>query len=137
MTALILVVSCKSADTKGNSVTVRIRSMTDIKIQNPTAVVTLYGYDESMADGKASVISQKTVSLTKIPLDVTMELPKKPAAMIHPKPMNASYYLDFYCDANENNTNDKGDLSLDGEKGFPTVDINSDKAQIFFIKAMK
>ncbi|QIE60525.1 hypothetical protein G5B37_13405 [Rasiella rasia] len=133
--------SCKSSDTKDkeivdNSVTIRLRSLTDIKLQNPTAVVTLYGYDEAMADTKASVVARKTVSLTAVPLDVVMAIPKKPESMINPKPLKASYYLAFYCDANKNNIEDEGDLILDSSKGLNTVILDSKDTQVYFLKSM-
>lgn len=141
MTALLLVISCKSSDTKekveDNSVTIRIRSMSNLKIQNSQATIVLYGYDTSATDSKASVIARKTVSITKIPLDITMEIPKKPESMITPAPVTASYYLDIFCDSNENTLRDTGDLILDNEKGFPTVAIDKDETQVFFIKAIK
>lgn len=140
-TALIFVISCKSSKTKenvvDNSVTIRIRSMNNIKIQNSQASLVLYGYDTSMAGAKASVIALKTISITKIPMDVVMEIPKKPESMIRPKPINASYYLDIYCDGNENGLKDTGDLIIDGDKGLPTVAIDIDDPQVFFIKAIQ
>jgi hypothetical protein len=137
-TLLLGAVSCKSSDTKSdNSITLKIRSLTNLKIQSPEVVITLYGYDTTLEDGAATIISQKSVALTKIPLDVEMGIPKNTASLITPKPVIPGYYLEIYGDANKNNLRDKGDLTLDAENGFSTVVLDSPTPQVFFVKPIQ
>ena len=136
---LIVAGSCKSSAKKveaDNTVTIRLRSLTDIKIQSPSTIITLYGYDTSIADTKASVVAKKTVLVTEVPLDITIAIPKKPESMITPTPVAAAYYLDLYCDANKNNIRDTGDLIIDNSKGLPAVDVTNKEAQVFFLRQL-
>lgn len=72
-----------------------------------------------------------------MPYNFDLELPENPESIIKPKVSNienAEYYLSVYCDHNKNAKDDKGDIKIDFDKGFPKIDIKSKDIKTFYLK---
>ncbi len=122
---------------KESRISIQLMNEGEIQIENKHTTITLYGFDLRLADAQATIIIQKDIQLTKLPTTITLDLPDNPAALIKPQVSaeeNAQYYLAVYCDNNNNGRNDKGDLMINFDKNFPTVDIHSQETQVFYIK---
>lgn len=141
LVSMLFLYSCKTTkktpiDT--NTITLEIKSNSDLKINNATATIIIYGYDKLLADVSATIIVKKEIALSKIPASVTLKIPNNPENVISPKitsKENAMYYVSFYCDANTNNKEDKGDLVIDFNKKFPSILLDSDKKQPIYVRA--
>lgn len=119
------------------TINLKLRSDSTLKVKNSVATITLYGYDQLMADVGASIICQKKIDITQLPVYFDLELPVNPESLIKPKISareNAKYYLSFYCDNNNNGIHDKGDIKLNFDKGSSNVNLDSKETQVFFVK---
>ncbi len=125
-------------DESNNQIAIEIVSDHEIKLKNTEAVITIYGYDQLLADASASVITTKTIEIKEVPTVVNIAIPDNPSALIQPalsSKENAKYYLTFYCDSNQNKKDDEGDIKLDYDKmQIPDIDIESEGMQTIYIK---
>ncbi len=123
-----------STAAKKHRMTLKFDSHKPLNMKNAKAMVTIYGYDASLADVPATVIAEKQVDISNIPFSVTLDLPKKPESLIVPKitkSSNVKYYLSF-------KTHQKStvNIQLDQEAQEPNLDLsNLTKTQIFYLKA--
>ncbi len=142
---MLLVTACNSSKKKnsktianGNKVVLDFKSKTPLVANNTTATVIIYGHDLQLADAKATAIATKEIKWQKTPFRVIFELPETASSLIVPKlsaPENASFYVSFYCDDNNNGLTDAGDIKMDFETGATQkIDITTDAPQEFFIK---
>lgn len=120
----------KSVNNK-NIISVELRSASKDSLNNMPATVTIYGYDMLMADVDATVIAQKEIQVSSFPFQFNMEIPTNPELLIQPTisaKENAKYYLSI-----ANSNTNKYSIELDYNKGFPYVNLLSDKMQIFYV----
>lgn len=121
-----------------NTVQLKLLSESKLNFETSNILITIYGYDQFMADVEASIIYQKRTSITQLPYNFDLELPENPESLIKPKVSsieNAEYYLSVYCDNNKNGKDDQGDIKIDVDKGFPKINIKSKDIQTFYLKA--
>ncbi len=129
--------SCKSSKTEASgadkTVSVRIRSLENLKIQNPEATLTIYELGANSASNANGVIATKTVQITKFPLDVVFDLSDNTPKLSK----DGFYYITLSGDANGNGMEDRGDLKFKvNEAGITPLDMNSTAQQVLFIETI-
>ena len=147
MFSFVFFYSCKTTDRSLKSenksesterlISLTLLSLFDLEVSNAKTTITLFGYDKLMADAEATLICEKEIYISKLPCTVELELPTEPEALIYPKissKENVNYYLSVYGDLNTNGKQDKGDIKINFDQGFPNIDINSKDPQIIYIK---
>ncbi|ASK31729.1 hypothetical protein CEY12_17120 [Chryseobacterium sp. T16E-39] len=138
----LLLVSCNApkkeaiADKASNEKNVKIEfTGTDNVIpKNAKLKVSLYGLQSNMADVPASLITEKEYTQEKIPFTIDLPVPNNPESLIKPEVKKGDplkYYVTISWDSNGNGVEDKGDIVIDYDKKFPTIDINENVQQIF------
>lgn len=148
MACLLFINSCNTLRPNSDSTTIKkskIRNTIQIKLMSESKLnikasnvwITIYGYDQLMADVEASIIYQKKIRVSQLPYNFDLELPDNPESLIKPEVSsieNAEYYLSVYCDYNKNGKDDQCDIKIDFDKGFPKIDIKSKDIQTFYLK---
>jgi hypothetical protein len=107
--------------------------------KNTKVKVNLYGVPANMADVPASLITEKEYTEEKIPFTIDLPVPDNAESLIKPEVKKGDpvkYYVTINWDSNGNGTEDKGDIVIDYDKKFPTIDINEETQQIF-LKVLK
>ncbi|WP_261510973.1 hypothetical protein [Chryseobacterium paludis] len=107
--------------------------------KNAKLKVNLYGVPANLADVPASLITEKEYTQEKIPFTIELPVPNNPEGLIKPEVKKGDavkYYITINWDSNGNGVEDKGDIVIDYDKKFPTIDINEETQQIF-LKASK
>lgn len=102
--------------------------------KNAKLKVNLYGVPANMADVPASLIAEKEYTQEKIPFTIELPVPNNPEGLIKPEVKKGDpvkYYVTINWDSNGNGAEDKGDIVIDYDKKFPTIDINENIQQIF------
>lgn len=107
----------------------KFESKEKLTVTNTKAIITIYGFDSSLADVSATAIAKKEIEVSTIPFSVTINLPQNPESLIVPaikNKKNAKYYLSFET---------KGkNIQLEYSNQKSDLDIHTGKEQVFFIK---
>lgn len=121
-----IIVSCDKWE-NNNTLSLTLTSDQTFTIDNPEFEVTVFGYDERVADVPASIIAVKKVKCDQIPCKINIDLPKKAQELIKhtTEKGNDHYYLALEWDSNGDG---KSDIGIDHDRGF-NVDIYTNKVQ--------
>ncbi len=114
---------------KSKRLTLKFESKEKLTVTNTKAIITIYGFDSSLADASATAIAKKEIEVTAIPFSVTIDLPQNPENLIVPpikNKKNANYYLSL--EMKDQN------IQLDYSTQKSDIDIRTEKEQVFFIK---
>ncbi len=123
---ILVLNSCKTLDKsmpKENEIVLNIVGNSEKSVKNKSIEITVYGYDQLLADVSATVIMKKKITLDKLPYKTTLAIPKNPQDIIKPKLSfmeNANYYISIKSE---------DAISINHDKGFPKIDISSKEVQ--------
>ncbi len=123
-----------STGKKENRMTLTFDSHKTLNVNNTKVKFTIYGYDSSMADVAATVITEKEVSISETPFTVSFDLPKNPEGLIVPK-INDSSKVKYYLAVS---TGEKGaaNIQLDHEAQESGLNLDDwSKNGVFYLKA--
>lgn len=139
----LLLVSCNAPKkeaiatdkaSQGKNVKIEFTGTDNVIPKNAKLKVNLYGVPANMADVPATLIAEKEYSQEKIPFTIELPVPNNPESLIKPEVKKGDpvkYYVTINWDSDGNGVEDKGDIVIDYDKKFPTIDINQDHQQIF------
>lgn len=140
----ILFIACAFVKEKGNekkgSIFIELKSVLPITVKNENVTFVVYGYDALLMDASATKILETSMKLKELPTTVEFKIPLNSETLIKPEISaieNVSYYLHVTWDNNNNGKVDKGDLMIDHDKNFGTVNVKSTEKQTIYIKALK
>lgn len=130
LVAIVLFTMCD----KWNSKTVFVNFVSDetLSIENPKLTVTVFGYDERVADVAATVIAVEEVECKQIPCKIAIDLPDNAQKLIEHtnNKGNDRYYLALEWDSNNDG---KWDIGVNYDKKF-NIDIYTSKKQTVYLK---
>lgn len=128
--AFPIIISCDKWD-NNNILSLTLTSDQAFNIENPELKVTVFGYDERVADVAASVIVEKKVRCDQIPCRINIDLPNKAQELIEytTHKGNDRYYLAIEWDSNGDG---KWDIGIDYDRKF-NVDIYTSKRQTVYL----
>lgn len=118
----------------GKNIKIEFTGTDNVIPKNAKLKVNLYGVPSNMADVPASLIVEKEYTQEKIPFTIELPVPNNPESLIKPEVKKGDpvkYYVTINWDSNGNGVEDKGDIVIDYDKKFPTININQDLQQIF------
>lgn len=124
-----------SSQTQDNkNVKIEFTGTDNFIIKNSKLKVSLYGVQANMADVPATLITEKEYTQEKVPFSIDLPVPNNPKSLVSPKMAETDpikYYVTISWDANGNGMEDKGDIVVDYDKQFPTIDIDGDAQQVY------
>ncbi len=119
---------------KENRLTLKFDSHNTLNVNNTKVKFTIYGYDSSLADVAATVITEKEVNISETPFTVSFDLPKNPESLIVPK-IDKSSRVKYYLSVS---TDQKGaaNIQLDHEARESGLNLDErSKNDVFYLKA--
>ncbi|PIE61577.1 MAG: hypothetical protein CSA29_02580 [Desulfobacterales bacterium] len=118
---------------KKSCITLKFDSRHHLKVNHTRATITIYGYDPAMADVPATVIAQKVVSISELPLKASLDIPHTPETLIVPK-ISPSSHAQYYVSLQPYGTG-AAPLALDTETQMPRLNLDDlTKTQLFYLK---
>jgi hypothetical protein len=128
-----LIVSCNKWES--NTLNLNLTSKQAFNIENQEFTITVFGYDELVADVPASVIVEKKIRCTQIPCKVNIDLPDNAQKLIKytTHKGNDRYYLAIEWDSDGDG---KWDIGIDYDQKF-NVDIYTSKRQTVYLTQIK
>ncbi|CAL2105214.1 hypothetical protein T190115A13A_130089 [Tenacibaculum sp. 190524A02b] len=108
-----------------------------IAIHRAPFEIVIYAYDDMLADAAAVEVYRGTNFATALPLSVN--IPKEDI-QLHKvsKFRKAGYYVHIVWDNNNNGvTGDAGDIGIDWNKAFPTIDLDAPFTQTLYVKSIQ
>jgi hypothetical protein len=109
-----------------------------IDIANPDLELTIYGYDEWMADVSASLITTQSCSSDRVPFEVNISIPADTYDRISPPLTNinsARFYVALSWDSDGNGYADcTGDIDIDWDAKFPSIYVNTKELQTLYVR---
>ena len=120
-----------------NEVNISFESINQIlNINNPKLSIEVYGFDNTYSDGEATLITRQHFEISKLPNSLILKIPKDSFELIKSNKTKETslFYIGVDWDSNNNEKIDTGDISLDFDKGFPILDLETKNIQTFFMK---
>lgn len=131
----LFLISCnKDAESYRKTINIELKSVNQLTINNGKFTATLWGHDPMVQDAPASKITEQSYESNTLPVNIKLNIPKDPDSKIEFRNENLDmkYYLTVEWDANNNQKYDKGDIIMDFNKQFPTVDLKK-KNHSFYV----
>ncbi|WP_373057150.1 hypothetical protein [Zunongwangia sp. H14] len=107
--------------------------------QNPSFEISLYGYNETIADDEATLIVSQDFGADDFPFTLRMDIPADPYAGIEnlQDNTNAAFYISIQWDSDGNGQNCTGDIDLDHSiQNVGLININRRDPQTIYLSTI-
>ncbi|MDT0644795.1 hypothetical protein RM553_18285 [Zunongwangia sp. F363] len=136
---IIFLISCDKDrdDIDNNYILLEMQQRNEmLEYDNPNFELSLYGYNETVADAEATLIVSQDFGADEFPFTVRMDIPADPYAEIPniEDNTNARFYITIQWDSDDNGQNCAGDIDLDNSiQNVGLININRRDAQDIYL----
>lgn len=133
-----LLLSCNKNDDEQSltEININFESSVNLNIINTMLEISVFGYDKSLVDVGATLITRQYFNISSIPHSLSLKLTKDSYKLIMPESTkeNSNFLLHIEWDSDNNGQICTGDISFNYDKKFPNVDLETNDIQNFFMR---
>lgn len=134
---LLLLISLLSTCTSDEAQFIVIDFESDVNaaIRNQNFTLSIYGYDRTIVDQTANLISQQSFEASTLSFRQIVGVPDDADDQIDPvsDPKNIQYYITLEWDSDNNGTICEGDISIDYNRKFPNISLKTLEPQKIYL----